>query len=227
MRQLKPWSARETSHHPLIWASIIHTCFSLIYPVDELSFKEMRIWGQPKTSSCCLCVWCKNQEAGESTRLPTSMMESFSADFLSAMESYWTFRILPNINDGATLRKYVERLQMIALMMVILMVFYTYGELILRGVDPILGNGQKQPLEVFLKKRCSQKFRKIHRKTSVTEKHFPVDFAKFLRKPFFQNISGRLLLNGYGIQGQLLQESEMLAKLQSRKYQSKILTFCS
>ena len=85
---------------------------------------------------------------------------------------------------------------MIGLMMVILMVFYTYGELVLRGVGPILGNGQKQPPEVFYKKR---KFRKIHTKTSVTEKHFPVDFAKFLRKPFFQNISGLLLLNGYGI----------------------------
>ena len=88
---------------------------------------------------------------------------------------------------------------MIGLMMVILMVFYTYGELVLRGVGPILGNGQKQPPEVFYKKRCSLKFRKIHRKTSVTEKHFFEDFVKFLRKPFFQNIFGRLLLNGYGI----------------------------
>ena len=88
---------------------------------------------------------------------------------------------------------------MIGLMMVILMVFYTYGELVLRGVGPILGNGQKQPPEVFYKKSCSLKIHKIHKKTSVTEKHFPVDFAKFPRKPFFQNISGRLLLNGYEI----------------------------
>ena len=36
---------------------------------------------------------------------------------------------------------------MIGLMMVILMVFYRVG--------PILGNGQKQPPEVFYKKRCS------------------------------------------------------------------------
>ena len=62
MRQLKPWSARGASHHPLIWATIIHTFFSLIHPVDEFSFKEMRMWGQPKTSSCCLCVWCKSKE---------------------------------------------------------------------------------------------------------------------------------------------------------------------
>ena len=33
MRQLKHWSARGASHHPLIWATIIHTFFSLIRPV--------------------------------------------------------------------------------------------------------------------------------------------------------------------------------------------------
>ena len=92
MRQLKPWSARGASHHPLIWATIIHTFFSLIHPVDEFSFKEMRMWGQPKTSSCCLCVWCKSKELGGrgSTRFPTSMSKSFSADFLPAIENYWT-----------------------------------------------------------------------------------------------------------------------------------------
>ena len=112
-RQLKHWSARGASHHPLIWATIIHTFFSLIYPADEFSFKEMSImWGQPKISSCCLCVWCKSEELGgiRSTRFPISMVESFSADFVSAIESYWTvaFRILPN-NDGAPVRKYMER----------------------------------------------------------------------------------------------------------------------
>ena len=50
---------------------------------------------------------------------------------------------------------------MIGLMMVILMVFYTCGELVLRRVGHILGNGQKQPPEVFYKKRCFWKFRKI------------------------------------------------------------------
>ena len=39
------------------------------------------------------------------------------------------------------------------------------------------GDIQKQPPEVFCKKRC-----------------FLVDFAKFLRPPFLQNTSGRLLL---------------------------------
>ena len=44
---------------------------------------------------------------------------------------------------------------MIGLILVILMVFHTYGELVLREVGPILGNGQKQPPEVFYKKTCS------------------------------------------------------------------------
>ena len=38
--------------------------FSLIHPVDEFSFKKMRMWGQSKISSCCICVWCKSREIG-------------------------------------------------------------------------------------------------------------------------------------------------------------------
>ena len=38
--------------------------FSLIHPVNEFSFEEMRTWGQSKISSCCLCVWCKSREMG-------------------------------------------------------------------------------------------------------------------------------------------------------------------
>ena len=97
MRQLKSWSARGVSHHTLIWATIIHTFFNLIHPVDEFSFKEMHMWGKPKTSSCFLCVWCKSKELGGrgSTRSPTSMVESFSVDFLPAIESYWDWA-----NDG-------------------------------------------------------------------------------------------------------------------------------
>ena len=70
---------------------------------------------------------------------------------------------------------------------------------------------QKQPPEVFGKKRCSQKFRKIYQKTPVPESLFEpqpatlfekrfchwcftVNFAKFLRTPVLQNTSGRLLL---------------------------------
>ena len=61
---------------------------------------------------------------------------------------------------------------------------------------------QKQPLEVFCKKRCSEKFCKFHRKTSVLESLFnrvkfvlnTMKFAKFLRTPILKNISERLLL---------------------------------
>ena len=77
---------------------------------------------------------------------------------------------------------------------------------------------QKQLLEAFCRKKCSLKFRKIHRKTSVPEfrvsfliklqaapatllkkrlwhRCFPVNFLNFLRTPFLQNTSGRLLLH--------------------------------
>ena len=67
MLQLKPWSASGASHHPLIWATVIHPFISLIHPVDEFCFKEMStIRGKSKISSCCLCIWCKskNWEAG-------------------------------------------------------------------------------------------------------------------------------------------------------------------
>ena len=54
--QLKPWNARGASHHPLVWAAIICTFFSLIRPVDKFSFNEMSMWDHPKISSCCLFV---------------------------------------------------------------------------------------------------------------------------------------------------------------------------
>ena len=115
MLQLKTWRARGTSYHRLIWATIIHKLFSLIHAVDEFSFKVMSVMcGQPKISSCCLCVWCESNKLGcrGSTRFPTSMVESFSVYFLPAKESYWTvaFIILSNINDRVPLQKYVERL---------------------------------------------------------------------------------------------------------------------
>ena len=62
---------------------------------------------------------------------------------------------------------------------------------------------QKQPPEVFCKKKYSEKIRKIHRKTlrpaTLLKKRlwyrcFPVTFAKFLGIPILQNTSGQLLL---------------------------------
>ena len=76
-------------------------------------------------------------------------------------------------------------------------------------------NVQKQPPEMSCKRRCSQKFAKFTvkhlcqnlffnkvgslRPATLLKKRlwhrcFPVNFAKFLRTPFLQNISGRLLL---------------------------------
>ena len=36
--------------------------FSLINPVDEFSFKEIRTWCQSKISSFCLFGWCKSRK---------------------------------------------------------------------------------------------------------------------------------------------------------------------
>ena len=80
----------------------------------------------------------------------------------------------------------------------------------------ILQNTEKKPSEVFCKKRCSLKFRKIQKKmpapslffnkvivlkpATLLKKRpwyscFPVNFAKFLKTPVLQNTSGQLLLN--------------------------------
>ena len=89
MLQLKSWSMMGASNHPAYADNYIHV-FSLIHPVDRFSFKEMRTRDQSKISSCCLCVWCKPKELGgrRSIKFPTSMVESFSGDFLPAIESY-------------------------------------------------------------------------------------------------------------------------------------------
>ena len=59
--------------------------FILIHPLDEFSFKQMRMWGQSKISPCCIYVWCKSRELGGrgSPRFPTQMVEIFFADLTS------------------------------------------------------------------------------------------------------------------------------------------------
>ena len=61
------------------WPTII----SLIHPKDELSFKEMRMWGQSKISSCFICDWCESREMGgrQSPRLPTPVVENSPQTF--------------------------------------------------------------------------------------------------------------------------------------------------
>ena len=45
--------------------------FSLAYPADEFSFKEMRTWCQSKFTSYCICVWCESGVGGRrSSRFP-------------------------------------------------------------------------------------------------------------------------------------------------------------
>ena len=51
---------------------------------------------------------------------------------------------------------------------------------------------QKQPQEVFYKKGVLKNFAKFRRKHLC--RCLPVNFAKFLKTPVLQNISGRLLL---------------------------------
>ena len=75
--------------------------FSLIYPMDEFSWKEMRTWDQSKILSYCFCVWCESRELGSrgSSRLPcvTPVVEAFSDRV--------TFRNPSNMNNRAPLRK--------------------------------------------------------------------------------------------------------------------------
>ena len=68
-------------------------CNLLIHTKDELSFKEMRLWVLSKILPGCTCDWCELKEIGgrRSSRLPTPMVDSFSAD-LPAIKSYWTER---------------------------------------------------------------------------------------------------------------------------------------
>ena len=72
---------------------------------------------------------------------------------------------------------------------------------------------RKQPPEVFYKERKTHRIRKIDREVPISEylfnkvagatllkkslwhRCFPVNFAKFLRTPFLQNTSGKLLLH--------------------------------
>ena len=55
---------------------------------------------------------------------------------------------------------------------------------------------RKQPPKVFYRNRCFQIFRKIHRETQgLWHRCFSISFVKFLRTPFLQNTTGRLLLS--------------------------------
>ena len=91
MLWLKTWSVKGASNHSAFfgkWPTVI----SLTHPMNKLSFKEMMMWGQSNISSHCICDWCESRKMGGmgTPRLPTPMVESFSADLLPAIKSYWT-----------------------------------------------------------------------------------------------------------------------------------------
>ena len=70
------------------------------------------------------------------------MTESSSADFLAAIESYWTGSHLEFYQASTTehLCQNMKSAFMIGLMVVMLMIFYTCDELVLGGADLILKN---------------------------------------------------------------------------------------
>ena len=94
--------------------------FSIIYPVGEFSFKEMRTWSKSKISSYCFClVWIKRFRSLRECKITntnggTLLHRPFSS--YRKLLDWVGFRILSNINNGAPLRKYVEHLWMIGLM---------------------------------------------------------------------------------------------------------------
>ena len=47
----KPLAHGGVSYHPTFTGNYYLHVFSLIHPVDEFFFKEMRMWGQSKISS--------------------------------------------------------------------------------------------------------------------------------------------------------------------------------
>ena len=49
------------------------------------------------------------------------------------------------------------------------------------------------------------------KKESLLQRCFPVDFAKFLRTPFLQNTSGRLLLPSQHTDNKISQKTEILS----------------
>ena len=62
--RLKSRSTREPFHHPAFMGNcptISHTFFSLIYPVDEFSLKEMGTWGRSRISFYCFFLFSVNQ----------------------------------------------------------------------------------------------------------------------------------------------------------------------
>ena len=84
-------SARRESHCiRFCWASgrLLFACFQ---PYPPITTGWVLLQGNENVGSVQDFVWCKSRELGDrrSPRVPTPMVESFSADFLPAIKSYW------------------------------------------------------------------------------------------------------------------------------------------
>ena len=141
--QLKPGARGEYLIILLIWATIIQT-FLALPPSRWVLLQGNEDVGDFILLSLCFLYIKRIKRQGEH-KIPNTdgvkLLHRFSFSYRNLLDRI-AFRILSNINnDGAPLQKYVEHLQMIGIMVVMLMVFYTCGELVLRGVGPILRNG--------------------------------------------------------------------------------------
>ena len=103
--------------------------------------------------------------------------------------------------------------------------------------------GQKQPPEVICEIRCSQKLRNIHRKTLVLslslikseglhfylkrlqQRYFPVNTAKLVRTPIWENICKRLLLAG--VDSSFYNQTSFKRQFIRYSYLKKTLTVCN
>ena len=89
---------------------------------------------------------------------------------------------------------------------------------------------QKQPPEVFCKKRCTKAPPATLLKKRLRHRCFPVNFAKFLRTPFSQNTSGRLLLKLYRCIPTFTRTWKIQLRLDPlifQRNQSQTVTICS
>ena len=127
MLQLKPQSTREHLILLLYGNCYLHI-YSLIHPVDEFSLKEMRTWVSARFH-LVIFVYGVNQENKGTGRVLDSGHEIWKTSPQTLFRI--TFRILSNINDRAYLQKYMECLEIIKLMVVVFMLFFTCGGLIL------------------------------------------------------------------------------------------------
>ena len=96
--RLKSWSTKGASDHPAFmvnYSTVSHT-----FSVSSAQRKK-NMWGHSNISSYCSCVWCESRESGG---IVSSKFLCITPVAENSSEKV-TFRILPNINDGAPVQK--------------------------------------------------------------------------------------------------------------------------